>query len=171
MPIDPCTGRLRRGPPLGSRRYHLPTITAIGAAASRNWFFQQPPETRAFIINRLLVAKVRDYAARRGHPQPIIYEREIDARDDGTLIVDTSKVKDAVNPDPALYRAMLGGGYTDRAREEEWLNGSPAMQAFRAQQDARRSRRKARREARRAAEAAQREPIDITPPKKPDGKG
>jgi hypothetical protein len=30
-----------------NRKYHLPAIAPIGAAASRKWFFEQPPETRA----------------------------------------------------------------------------------------------------------------------------
>jgi hypothetical protein len=168
--LTPEERKARNAAATKNRRFHLPAVTPLGAAASRAWYFSQPPETRAFIINRILVAKVRAEAAKRGFPQPIVYEQDIDRRDDGTLIVDLSKISDA-NPDPAVYRAQEGGGFIDRAREDEWINGSPAIQAARAQQERRRARRKARREARKAREAAQAGPIDITPPKTPDGKG
>jgi hypothetical protein len=94
----------------------------------------------------MVAAWMRSAAIRRGQPAPIIYERKIDARDDGTLIVDTSKVQDAVNPDPRLYRALPGGGYTYIPAEEVWLGDTDAIRRRR-RSERRRARRKARREA------------------------
>src|SRR6516165_3230658 len=92
-------------------RERLRALAQRAANASSEWYFAQPPETRAFIISRMFAGQVRAYAARRGFPQPIIYERDIDTRDNGDLVVDVEKVDPSVNPDPALYRALPGGGF------------------------------------------------------------
>jgi hypothetical protein len=115
----------------------------------------------------MVAAWIRTAAIRRGQPPPILYERELDARDDGTLIVDVDKVQAAVEPDPKLYRKLEGGGYTYIPAEEVWLGDTTAIR--RRQRNERRRARRAERKARRAAEAAQPGPIDITPAKKPPG--
>jgi hypothetical protein len=149
-------------------RERLRALAARAGYASAQWFYEQPPEVRAFIVNRMLVAKIRDAAARRGLPQPILYERDPYPNETGDLVVDIEKIDPSVNPDPRLYRALPGGGYTSREAEAQWNRNLSPEHAAEARRYRRNARRRARRAERKAAEAAQPGPIDITPPKKPD---
>jgi hypothetical protein len=148
-------------------RFFLPTIASQGGNASAARFFSLPPEEQAFIVSRLVANGVRAAAIKRGLPPPILYEREARPDENGTLIVDTDKVQEAVTPDPALYRALPAGDYAYIPAPEQWEGDTAAIRR-RARNARRRARRKTLREAREAADAAQAEPIDITPPKKPD---
>jgi hypothetical protein len=84
-------------------RERLRALAARAGDASAQRFYQQPPETRAFIVSRLVANGVRAAAMKMGRPPPIIFERELDYRDDGNIVVDLSKIPD-LNPDPRLYR-------------------------------------------------------------------
>jgi hypothetical protein len=137
-------------------RQRLRTLAARAGQASAAWYYCQPPEQQAYIVNRIIVAAVRAAAARRGRPPPIIFEREPDARDDGTITVDTSKIPD-FNPDPRLYRAMPGGGYISIEAEEIWNHDVAAIRR-RAKNAKRRARRAARKAARAAAAAGNTDP-------------
>jgi hypothetical protein len=137
-----------------TRRFFLPSIAAQGAAASRDWYFSQPEEQRAFVVSRMVAAWMRAAAIRRGQPPPILFEREARPDENGTLIVDTSKVQDAFNPDPRLYRALPGGGFTFREVEAQWNRNLSLEHAAEARRYRRNARRRARRAARNAAKAA-----------------
>jgi hypothetical protein len=114
----------------------------------------------------MVAAWMRAAAIRRGQPPPVVFEAE--ARPDYmSLTVDPEKIQPTEPPDPRLYRALPGGGYIYIPAEEVWNRDTDAIRR-RQRNERRRARRKARREARKAAQA---DPIDITPPKPPDGKG
>jgi hypothetical protein len=134
-----------------NRRYHLPAIAAKGAAASRAWYFAQPPEIRALVVSRLVAAWMRSAAIRRGHTTPIIYEREVDVHnDEGTLTIDIDQLEPEAPPDPRLYRALEGGGYVSREFEAEWNRPIDPEAADAAERRARRRKRRAARKRRRA---------------------
>jgi hypothetical protein len=116
--------------------------------ASAQWFFAQPPDNRAFIVSRLIADGVRARAIKMGRPPPIIFERELDHRDDGNIVVDISKAPD-FNPDPRLYRAMPGGGNVSIEAEEIWNHDVVAIR-----RRAKNAKRRARRAARKAKAAA-----------------
>jgi hypothetical protein len=122
----------------------------------------------------LVANGVRAAAMKRGLPPPILFEREARPNETGVLVVDTAKVEAAFNPDPARYRKLKDGGYTLIEAEAQWnrnLSPEHAAEARRYRRNARRRARRAARKARKAADAPQAEPIDITPPKKPDPTG
>jgi hypothetical protein len=135
---------------------HLRAHAAQASAASRDWFFAQPPEKRAYIVSRLVADGIRAAAMKRGLPPPIIFERErIDLTDDNrTITIDTAKLQaacDAEQPDPRLYKKLEGGGYAYIPALEEWEGNTEAIRRRR-RNERRRTRRKARREAGNAAD-------------------
>jgi hypothetical protein len=83
-----------------------------------------------------------------------------------SLTVDPEKIQPTEPPDPKLYRALPGGGYVYIPAEEVWRGDEAPIR--RRQRNTRRRARREERKARKTAAAAQPEPIDITPPKKPD---
>jgi hypothetical protein len=98
----------------------------------------------------MVAAWIKTIAARKGHAPPILFEREARPDDNGTLVVDVEKVQAAFAPDPKLYRALPGGGYTYLPAEEVWQGDEAAIR-----RRARKTRRRARRAARKAAKATE----------------
>jgi hypothetical protein len=154
-----------------NRKYHLPAIAPIGAAASRAWYFAQPPEVRALIVSRLVAAGLRAQAIKKGHAPPIIFEHDrLDLCETGfTITVDQAALQKhyAANPpDPTLYRPLPGGGYSYIPTEENQPQATISLaEAKRIRRQERRRQRRAERRVREGDDA-----VDITPrgPKPPD---
>jgi hypothetical protein len=135
-----------------NRRFHLPAVAAKGAAASRAWYLAQTPETRAFVVGRMVAAWMRIMAIRRGHAEPIIFERNPDIHEDenGVRVINVVDLAEGATPDPRLYRKLEGGGYVSREFEALWNRASDPAAADAAERRARRRKRRAARKRRRA---------------------